>query len=251
MISENELQKQWLLRDKYSGNVYEGAIADDLERLEKGEPIDYVIGWRSFLGTKIDLSYKPLIPREATEFWVERAISEIKSANRRKELHILDLFAGSGAIGIALLKHLPNIRVDFGEINARLISQIKHNLSLNNIAESQSLAIETDVFGNLSGRYDFIFANPPYLGTKCVEHIQKSVLDFEPHQALFGGEDGMYFLEKFLTEAKRFLLPGGTIYFEFHSPQKEKLEELCGGLGYRFSLCKDQLDLYRWGRVSL
>ena len=67
MLKMNQRDKNWLLRDKYHG-IETPAFFADLERLVKGEPLDYVIGWREFLGVKIDLSERPLIPREETEF---------------------------------------------------------------------------------------------------------------------------------------------------------------------------------------
>lgn len=251
MMLDSDLNRQWLIRDKYQGEENPAGFDEDIKRLEQGEPIDYVIGSRPFLGAKIDLSFKPLIPREATEFWVEKAISEIKDRNQERKLRILDLFAGSGAIGIALLKNLANAEVHFGEIDERFVKQINLNLEINNIAPTRASVFEADVFGGISGKYDYIFANPPYLSLQKINEIQRSVLDFEPHKALFGGDDGMYFLEKFLANAGKFLLPHGMIYFEFHSPQKEKLGKLMTELGYEFVLEKDQFDLYRWGGAKL
>lgn len=251
MREERELMKQWLLRDKYPHGFDEKAVLADLARVEGGEPIDYVIGWRSFLGAKIDLAHRPLIPREATEYWVEKAISEVKNLSCGREVQTLDLFAGSGAIGIAFLRHIPRSHVDFGEIEKKFIEQIAANLTLNDVVPARFDIIETDVFQNIKGKYDYIFANPPYLGTDYMHHIQDSVLEYEPHGALFAGKDGMDILEIFLAEAESFLRPKGVIYFEFHSPQKEKLEALLRELGYRFSLHKDQFDLYRWGRAEV
>ena len=251
MMLERDLNRHWLIRDKYNGEENAVGFEGDIKRLERGEPIDYVIGSRPFLGARIDLSYKPLIPREATEYWVEKAILEVKVLSSEKKLRILDLFAGSGAIGIALLKNLENAEVHFGEIDERFIKQIHLNLEINNVASARTKVFETDVFGGVSRKYDYIFANPPYLALQKLSEVQKSVLDFEPRKALFGGDDGMYFLEKFFAEAGRFLLPRGMIYFEFHSPQKEVLENMLGELGYDFELDKDQFDLYRWGTARL
>ncbi len=241
--------RDWLIRDKYRGSILEDELKKDLARIAQGEPADYVIGWREFLGARIDLSFRPLIPREATEYWVEKAIAEINKEHHGGNLHILDLFSGSGAIGIALLRHLPNAHVDFGEIDRHLLKQIEFNLELNKISEERFQVIETDVFRNIGGGYDYIFANPPYLARERLDEIQKSVLDHEPHRALFGEDGGMSFLIALFSEAKRFLSRSGAIYFEFHSPQKERLEKLLKELGYEFELRKDRFGLYRWGRA--
>lgn len=248
--------RAWLIRDKYKGQILTKELEKDLARVAKGEPVDYIIGWREFLGARIDLSMRPLIPREETEYWVDLAISEIKTSHsycrsHGRPLRILDLFSGSGAIGIALLRHISHAYVDFGEIDPRLLRQIQFNLELNKIPQERFRVIETDVFKNIAGGYDYIFANPPYLSHKRINEIQKSVLEHEPHRALFSEDGGMGFLEEFLRDVKHFLIPGGVIYFEFHSPQKERLEKLLISLGYQFELRKDQFDLYRWGRARL
>ena len=155
----------WLIRDKYGGEEVVSRVTRsdfarrqflknieaDFDRLEAGEPIDYVIGWREFLGCKIDLSSRPLIPREETEFWVgevlrdrfsctcpskpwrsgdemgsrkteatcEVAFSSTKNDFSRP-LRVLDLFSGSGCIGLAVLKNIPNAKVTFGEKDPKL-----------------------------------------------------------------------------------------------------------------------------------
>jgi len=119
----------WLLNEKHKGRLTDRA-KKDIERLKKGEPVDYLIGYKKFFGCKIDLRYKPLIPREETEFWVTRAIEDLqppggcKSSTPRGLLSCLDVFAGSGCCGIAVLKHIPDSHCDFLDIDAHCLNRL-------------------------------------------------------------------------------------------------------------------------------
>ena len=103
-------QIERLLKEKYEGAETCG-FRTDQERLKNGEPFEYVLGYTDFLGAKIDLSLRPMIPRPETAFWVERAINELKA--KTGSLRLADTFSGAGNVGVALLKHLPNAIVDF------------------------------------------------------------------------------------------------------------------------------------------
>lgn len=264
-----EQEISWLLNDKYGGiSLLEAkgrvrlAIEKDIARIKKGEPIDYIIGFSRFLDCRIDLSKKPLIPRTETEYWVEKAIAEIK-ADRLKfnfnqkievklqSVNILDIFAGSGCIGIALLKHIKHSHVDFAEIDRKLISQIKKNCELNEIAEDRYHITKSDIFSKVTDTYDYIFANPPYCATKNIKRVQESVLQYEPKDAVFGGDDGLQYIKPFLAQAKKFLRPGGKIYCEFDSSQRKSVEKLARQSGYNScEFFKDQFGRWRYFVLS-
>lgn len=266
------MQKEinWLLKEKY-GNKPSKAFEKDIKRLNGGEPLDYVIGFTNFLGCKIDLSKKSLIPRPETEFWVQKAIEDIKN-KINSELFILDIFAGSGCIGIAVLRACPEFlrRVDFVDIEKKNLEQIKINLKINGVGVN-FIVRQSDVFKNVRAKYDYIFANPPYipdyrknpsarLRAILRNRIQKSVLDFEPHKALFGGKDGLFYVRKFLKDAKKYLrkpafakVSAGRskIYMEFDSVQKKEIEKLIKKNGYQnYEFYKDQYGKWRWVEIS-
>src|SRR3989344_3780297 len=146
------MQKEisWLLGEKYNGRPNK-QFKKDVERLMAGEPLDYVIGFTDFLGCKIDLSKKPLIPRPETEYWVGNVVESLKLKVESKGIKILDIFAGSGCIGISIMsrcrfsrhrgssinsknlsgRHSKNIHMTFAEKDKNIISQIKINCKLN------------------------------------------------------------------------------------------------------------------------
>jgi len=96
-------------------------------------PIEYEKSFIKFLNCKIDLRKKVFIPRIETEFWVKKAINELKIENCKLKIDALDIFAGSGCIGITILKNIKNSYVDFADTNKKAIWQIKINLKLNKI----------------------------------------------------------------------------------------------------------------------
>lgn len=234
----------WLIEEKYKGKIEKDSLRKDVSRLKKGEPIDYIIGWTLFLGCKIDLSKKPFIPREETEFWVEKAI-EILKKRKKKRLLCLDLFSGSGCIGIALLKHLQNVKVDFGEIEEKFLEQIEKNIRLNKIDFSRVNLIKTDVFSSIKKKYDYIFANPPYIPEKRKTLVEKSVLLFEPKKALFGGKDGLKFIKKLIFEGKKYLKKEGEMFIEIDPSNKKKIEKILLKKGFSFSYIFDQFGKER------
>ncbi len=233
-----EKEANWILKEKYKGEITE-EFKKDLERLEQGEPVDYIIGFVIFLGCKIDLSFRPLIPRMETEYWVEQAVHDMK---QKRNIKCLDIFSGSGCIGIAVLKKIKDAKVDFAELDENLLKQIKINLGLNKIDKKRYRIIQSDIFDNIHGRYDYILANPPYVPS--TRKLDKSVSSFEPHKALFGGKDGLDYIKVFLKEADNYLKKGGKIYLEIDSPQEKKIRELLKGRKYAFH--KDQFGKTRY-----
>ncbi len=211
------------------------------------EPSAYQIGWVPFLDTKIFLDSRPLIPRTETEYWVEQALSSLE---KTRALHILDLFAGSGCIGIALLAHLPQAHVDFAEIDERHFPTIEKNISENGISTERVSLIRTDVWSAITGTYDSVFANPPYLSKNRIERVQDSVLAFEPEEALFAEEDGFALIRRTLEGLLPHLNPGGALYIEHEPEHSVPIKSLASLLDLKAEVRKDQYGVLRYSRIS-
>lgn len=249
----NDRQIQWLLRDKYQGKI-SPLFYKDLRRLKIGEPLDYLIGWKPFLNCQIDLSRRPLIPRPETEYWTEQFINNLRRENNLKTRppKILDAFAGSGCIGIAILKNLKNVQVDFNDIESRFLKQIKINLRLNKLSSRNSRLIRSDILADIKDPYDFILANPPYIGQNRKKMVQKSVLKYEPKAAIIAGHNGLFCVKRLLKQAKSRLKPNGQIWLEFDPPQKKEITQLTKKEKYqKVAFHRDQYKRWRYAVVSL
>lgn len=241
---------RFLLEEKYNGaksSEYEA----DLIRLREGEPLGYVIGWVPFLGTKIFLGSRPLIPRAETEYWVELAIQNIRKEKKDGVITCLDLFAGSGAIGVAVLKAIPQSKVDFGEIEEKHFSTIFKNVLKNDVEEKRTRIVKTNVWSNIHGSYDYIFTNPPYLSEGRRDRIEASVIAYEPKKALFADGDGFSLIRKTVEGAAIHLKPKGITYIEHEPEHVEKLKLLARECGLKSETFRDQYGVYRYSVFSM
>jgi release factor glutamine methyltransferase len=208
---------------------------------------------KKFLNCKIDVSRGIFIPRLETEFWVKKALKDCKLQIAKCKLRgpkFLDIFSGSGCIGIAILKNIRRSCVDFVDIDKNAIEQIKINLKLNKISPRRCRVIKSDIFERIKGRYDFIFANPPYVAKERLGEVQESVKKLEPKISWYGGRGGLKYIKKFLKEAKTHLKENGIIFMEIDPLQKEEVEKILKKEGYKkFKFYKDQFKKIRWVKI--
>ncbi len=209
-----------MLDEKYNGEKNE-AFSADLERLKSGEPLAYIIGHTPFLGCTIHLDSHPLIPRTETEFWVEKIIPQI---NKVKNPLVLDMCAGSGCIGIAVLAHISDAHVDFAEIDATHFSTIQKSITENNIELSRTRLIQSDLYENVDKKYDFILTNPPYIDPS-LDRTEASVKSFEPHLALYGGNDGMECITHIIEKSSEHLKENAVMVIEHEPEQALKIKK--------------------------
>ena len=182
-------------------------------------PAQYIIGHAEFFGMELKVDERVLIPRPETEELVDLILTE----NPEKNLKVLDIGTGSGAIALALAKNRPD-----WSVTAADISQDALDLSLEN-ANDQNLNlsfIKSDCFSEISSKYDIIVSNPPYISREEQEEVGLNVLHSEPHLALFADEDGLAIYRRIAEDSKDYLNDGGKIYLEIGYKQGQSVPGL-------------------------
>lgn len=187
--------------------------------LEKDYPVQYIIGYVDFYGLKINVNEFTLIPRYETEYLIELTLKEIKKMNLDNP-KILDLCAGSGAIGLTLKSLLPSSEVTLSDISKDALMVANKNKNELNLDVN---IIESDLFKNIQGKFDIIISNPPYVMTN--ETLPKDVL-YEPHLALFSGPKGIDHIEEIFKNIKSHLNNKYLIALEINEKSEPDITNL-------------------------
>ena len=209
---------------KYQGRETSEFLRD-VATMTDGEPLEYLLGEVQFCGAKVDLSLRPMIPRPETEYWVKQAIEELLTTRREFVLRVLDLFSGSGNVGLAVAKNIPEATVDFIEVDSKLKPGIENSIIRNNIKKLRTRVLVGDTWEGAGGLYDVIFAVPPYVPPQMKDEVMKELSAEEP-LSFFDKEDGYYYHKQVLSRAQQFLKDGGVLYLEFDITQRETIEQL-------------------------
>lgn len=170
---------------------------------------------------------------------------------REKKLRILDLCAGSGCIGVAVAKAMPEAHVDFAEIDMRHHATILKNIQENDIAENRTAIFGGDLFAEIppGTRYDYILTNPPYIDPALASRTEKSVTDYEPALALWGGEKGLELIYKIIEQAPTFIADDGVLYIEHEPEQATAIAEYAEKHHFLSTSTKDQYGVIRTSRL--
>ena len=187
-------------------------------------PLQYITGVQMFMGLEFKVNPYVLIPRQDTETLVEAALAVCKPGMR-----VLDLCTGSGCILISLL-HLVEGLVGVGsDISKQALLVARENAKANDVDAEW---VRSDLFSNLSGTFDVIVSNPPYIPSRDIDTLMPEVRDFEPVEAMDGHEDGLFFYDRILQECHGFLNPGGYLMLEIGYDQGEAVSERMRQAGF-------------------
>lgn len=229
-----------ILREKKHKGKETQAFLLDVKAMTEGEAFEYCMGVVSFCDTVVDLSYKPMIPRPETEYWVKEVLCDLQE---RKPSKVLDMFCGSGCVGLSVLKNIPESVVTFVDIVPTTEKQVLLSCDRNKIPSDRFSVHEEDGEQFLQqlevGSYEVILAVPPYVPKSMHDEVMQE-LHAEQPVFFFDKEEGMYYISKVLIEAKRILASGGVLYMEFDITQKETLEKFLQEKNFEnFSFLKD------------
>ncbi len=223
-----------------------------IQRRRKGEPVQYITGSVAFLELTVQVGKGVLIPRPETELLVEEVIKTIKSEELRARsqdkttgaascdsrltphatLSVLDLCTGSGCIALALAKEFPDAEVYGTDVSKEALAYARKNAKINSIQNATFL--QGSLFMPVNDRkFNIITANPPYIRRDELDTLQREIRDWEPMDALDGGEDGMDFYRQILSSAGEHLNPGGCMFLELGYDQSEEVKKIAGAEGFK------------------
>lgn len=196
---------------------------DFLARRSKRIPLEYILGKTEFMGIPFMVNPFVLIPRQDTECLVEEVLLYTEDAD------VLDLCTGSGCIGISLAKlgHCKSVTLSDQSKEALIVAG--ENAALN---EASVCLVKSDLFGELSGKYDLIVSNPPYIPSDEISKLMPEVADHEPVYALDGREDGLFFYRQITKEVSSFLNKNGRLFFEIGESQAGAVSRLMCEAGF-------------------
>ena len=192
----------------------------EVEAVQFGKPIQYVIGNVNFYGEIYDINENVLIPRFETEELIENTIIFIKQFFT-EPVDIIDLGCGSGVIGLTLEKKVSTKSVDLVDISPKALAVTYKNCVKHS---SRANLINSDMFEKVEKKYDIIISNPPYI--KTTEEIEDIVRDNEPHLALYAGEDGLDCYRKILKDISKHMKERCLVAFEIGYTQAEDIIKL-------------------------
>lgn len=217
----------------------EVAYKEYIEKRAQHIPLQHLTGVQEFMGFEFQVNENVLVPRMETEFLVEDAIDILRSQftekykEANKTIRVLDMCTGSGCIIITILKwmeknqvSMEGIAVDVSENALEIARKNAENIG------ADVTFLQGDLFEKVSGKFELIISNPPYIRTADIETLEAEVKDHDPYLALNGKEDGLYFYRRIVKESTEHIIPGGWLLFEIGCDQGKEVTDLMEENGY-------------------
>lgn len=223
---------------------YEAALAER----SRGVPAQYITGHQEFWGMDLIVTPAVLIPRPETEHLIETALkvlasdlglqtpdlgteaSKSEAQDPKNKVRIVDVGTGSGCIALALAKDFPRAEIDATDISAAALEIARANAARHQL-ENRIHFHQTDLFERLTGSFDMIVSNPPYVGESEADTVQLEVRKFEPRMAVFAGPTGTEVIARLIPQAWDALRPGGALVMEISGTIVDRVRQLLEGWG--------------------
>ena len=219
-------------RDLYASEEICQKVETGVQRLLNQEPLAYVLGEWEFYGLDLYVDHNVLIPRDDTCAVAALAIKQALFLNQ--DPRVLDLCCGSGCIGLAIASRVKDARVTLADVSRDALAVAKKNIVRHKMSGRVS-CVSADALKPAHpflGKFDLIVSNPPYITGEEMQQLPRSVDAFEPHLALYGGDDGLDFYRSIAENFRPALKPGGYLCFEFGMGQGDDVCRILEDSGY-------------------
>lgn len=214
-----------------------------IEKRAERIPLQHLTGVQEFMGLEFEVNEHVLVPRQDTELLVLEAEKQLRRLPNAAPA-VLDMCTGSGCIAVSLKVRNSGIQCTAADISDPALEMAEKNAKK---MQAEIRFVHTDMFSDITGEFDMIVSNPPYIPTKVIEGLEAEVRLHDPFSALDGKEDGLYFYRILAEESPHFLKKGGWIYMEIGHDQSAAVEALLKGAG--FEEIRTEKDLAGLDRV--
>ncbi|MCI9141637.1 MAG: peptide chain release factor N(5)-glutamine methyltransferase [Lachnospiraceae bacterium] len=232
--------------DRPVENGNQAAYEELISGREKRIPLQHLTGTQEFMGLEFQVNEAVLIPRQDTEILVEEVLRNLHDGMR-----ILDMCTGSGCILISLLHYTNDcegVGLDISEAALAVAEKNAAKLLGGKMQERHGKIrfVQSDLFQKAEGKFDIITCNPPYISRAELDTLMPEVGRYEPAEALYGGEDGLFFYRKIVEESRKHLYGGGMLFFEIGWQQAGEVCRLMERAGFEaVAVVKDYAGLDR------
>lgn len=251
-------QRRWLAYEK-NQLLKTGFDLEDLNQFGD-KPVEYITGTAEFYGREFKVDERVIIPRTESEGLVDLAVEFLlsRAEQSRRSLDVIDVGTGSGAIGISLLLELEKkgvkVNLTLADVSADCLAVTSKNVTelLSSEQQARLNLLESNLLKNVTGKFDLIAANLPYVPTGLLKTHPNSVKFYEPDLGLDGGKDGLELIRQLTAQIPEYLNDDGVLMLEVD----ERSEISAGSLGiscrqYQHEVLQDQFGKQRFVKVSL